>query len=107
MRNSFSRFQGENADANQVLVRSLGAVANKKGITTAQLSLAWVSALGPHIIPIPGSSKPERVRDNIATSDIKLTEEELAEISRVLKENPVNGSRYNDNVSKDVLHLWG
>ncbi|KZV73075.1 aldo/keto reductase [Peniophora sp. CONT] len=103
MRNRLARFQGENFNNNFKLVEALKKVAEKKGITAAQLCLAWVQSLGEHVIPIPGSSKASRVIDNIKTSDIEFTSEELAEIARVLEENPVSGSRYFDGVP----HLWG
>ncbi|KZV73064.1 aldo/keto reductase [Peniophora sp. CONT] len=102
-RNRHARFQGENLTNNFKLVEALKKVAEKKGITAAQLCLAWVQSLGERVIPIPGSSKASRVIDNINTSDIKLTSEELAEIARILEENPVSGRRYFDGVP----HLWG
>ncbi|KZV73108.1 aldo/keto reductase [Peniophora sp. CONT] len=107
MRNRFTRFQGENFNNNFRLVEALKNVAEKKGITPAQLCLAWVQSLGERVIPIPGSSKASRVIDNIKTSDIKFTSAELAKIDRILKEIPVSGGRYMDSVSNDVLHLWG
>ena len=79
----------------------------KKSITPAQLCLAWVQSLGERVVPIPGSSKASRVIDNINTSDITFTKEELAEIDTILKEIPVSGGRYVDSVPDHVLHLWG
>ncbi|KZV73077.1 aldo/keto reductase [Peniophora sp. CONT] len=103
MRTYLARFQGENFTNNFKLVEALKTVAVKKGITVAQLCLAWVQALGEHVVPIPGSSKASRVIDNIKTSDIKLTSEELSEIDRILAENPVSGGRYFDGAP----YLWG
>ena len=88
-------------------MEAIKPIAAKKGITPAQLCLAWVQSLGEHVIPIPGSSKASRVIDNISTSDITLTKEELAEIEKILEDYPVSGGRYFDNVPDNVLHLWG
>ena len=64
-----------------------------------------MQALGAHVIPIPGSSKASRVVDNIKTSEITLSSEDMAEIARVLEENPVSGGRYSD-VPASALNLW-
>ncbi|VDB99963.1 unnamed protein product [Peniophora sp. CBMAI 1063] len=105
-RGHLTRLQGEHLDNNLKLVEALKAVAAKKGITAAQLCLAWVAALGEHVIPLPGSSKASRVIDNIQTSDIKLTSDELAAIDRVLVEYPVSGARYWAG-HNEKLQLWG
>ncbi|VDC06825.1 unnamed protein product [Peniophora sp. CBMAI 1063] len=107
MRNRFSRFQGDNLNNNYKLVEALKKFAEKKGITAAQLCLAWVQSLGERVIPIPGSSKASRVIDNIKTSDITLSSEERAELDQILKDIPVSGGRYVDSVPDHVLHLWG
>ncbi|KZV71899.1 aldo/keto reductase [Peniophora sp. CONT] len=105
-RSHMTRFQSEHMDNNLKLVDALKAVAEKKGITASQLCLAWVQALGKHVIPIPGSTKASRVVDNIKTADIKLTDDEIAEIGRVLVEYPVSGGRYWET-HNDTLKLWG
>ncbi|VDB82814.1 unnamed protein product [Peniophora sp. CBMAI 1063] len=105
-RSHLTRLQSEHLDNNLKLVEALKAVAERKGITAAQLSLAWVQALGEHVIPIPGSSKASRVVDNIKTSDIKFSADELAEVNRVLADYPVSGQRYWDG-HNEKLQLWG
>lgn len=70
---------------NKKVIDTLTTLAAKKGITTAQLSLAWVFALGPRIVPIPGTSKATRVQENFAAVDVKFSEEELKEIDDALK----------------------
>ncbi|KZV71888.1 aldo/keto reductase [Peniophora sp. CONT] len=105
-RSQLIRLQSEHIDNNLKLVEALKAAAEKKGITAAQLCLAWVQALGERVIPIPGSSKASRVVDNIKTSEIKLTSEELSEINRILVEHPVSGERYWDG-HNEKLQLWG
>lgn len=80
-------------------------IAEKKGITNAQLSIAWVSSLGSNIVPIPGSSKPSRVTENLGAGKIVLTDEEKEEIDAVLKKHTVRGGRYFGGEDEKVL--WG
>lgn len=91
---------------NQKIVDALSAIAQKKGLSNAQLSLAWVSNLGPHVIPIPGSSKVHRVQENFAAVNIKLTEEEVDSIKAAVEDVGVKGGRYFD-MSKEQEHRWG
>ncbi|KAI0375028.1 aldo/keto reductase [Pilatotrama ljubarskyi] len=107
MRHRFTRFQEENFKHNMGIVEGVKAVAAKKGITPAQLSIAWVASRGPHVIPLPGSSNKKRTLENIAAGDVELTEADLAEIDEILAKNPVKGGRYNDDVDPNALHLWG
>ncbi|KIO25255.1 hypothetical protein M407DRAFT_210759 [Tulasnella calospora MUT 4182] len=106
IRRRLSRFKQEAMEHNQKIVDALAAVAGNKGITLAQLSLAWVSNLGPHIVPIPGSSKVHRIQENFAASTIKLTEDEVNSIKEVIKNIGVQGGRYFD-FSKEMEHRWG
>ncbi|CDO72842.1 hypothetical protein BN946_scf185002.g27 [Trametes cinnabarina] len=107
MRRHFSRFQEENFKHNMAIVEALKVVAAKKGITPAQLCIAWVASRGPHIIPLPGSSSKQRNLENIAAGNIELTAAELAEIDEILARHTVKGGRYRDDVDPSVLHLWG
>lgn len=91
---------------NQKIVDALTTAAQTKGITTAQFSLAWVSNLGPHIVPIPGSSKAHRIQENFAACNIKLTEEEVNSIKDVVADIGVQGGRYFGQ-SQEVEHRWG
>lgn len=91
---------------NQKIVDALATLARSKGITPAQLSLAWVSNLGPHIVPIPGSSKVHRIQENFAAGSIRLTEEEVNSIKGVVESIGVQGGRYFD-FSKEMEHRWG
>ncbi|KAG9044570.1 hypothetical protein FS837_007916 [Tulasnella sp. UAMH 9824] len=106
LRLRFARFQDEALAHNQKVVDALSAIAQKKGVTSAQLSLAWVSSLGPHIIPIPGSSKVHRVQENLAGGNIKLTEEEMENIKAAVEDVGVKGGRY-FGMSKEQEYLWG
>ncbi|KAI0044498.1 aldo/keto reductase, partial [Auriscalpium vulgare] len=101
----FSRFKDENWKQNEAIVEALQAVAAKKGVTPAQLSIAWVSARGPHVIPLPGSSNAKRTLENLAGGDITLSEADLAEIDAALGQHTVKGGRYVDEIEQH-LHLW-
>jgi len=90
----FSRFQRDNFNHNLTLVSALETVAADKGITAAQLCIAWVASLGPKIIPIPGSSNAQRTLENCAAANIELTAEDLAKISHAMTINTVRGTRY-------------
>ncbi|KAI0046056.1 aldo/keto reductase [Auriscalpium vulgare] len=106
MRLGFTRFKPENWKHNEAIVDAMTAVAAKKGITPAQLSIAWVAARGAHVIPMPGSSNAKRTLENIAGGNITLSEAELAEIDAVLAQNTVKGGRYIDEMEPH-MHLWG
>ena len=93
-RGSFPRFSPENRKANRVLVDAIAAFAKQKNATPAQIALAWLLAQKPWIVPIPGTTKLERVEENIAATALKLTPDDLREIDSILSKNPVQGSRY-------------
>ncbi|KAI0636841.1 aldo/keto reductase [Trametes polyzona] len=107
MRRGLSRFQEENFKHNMAIVDGVKAIAERKNITPAQLSIAWVASRGDHVIPLPGSSNKKRTLENIAGGDVVLTEAELAEIDEILSKHPVRGGRYTDNAPPEVLRLWG
>ncbi|KAG9085992.1 hypothetical protein FRC07_013233 [Ceratobasidium sp. 392] len=86
---------------NTNIVIALTEIATKKGITPAQLCLAWVSSLGPYVVPIPGSSRADRTLENMAAASIGLSDAELEEIKSALERNPVSGERY----SKEEMGL--
>ncbi|KAF8467029.1 NADP-dependent oxidoreductase domain-containing protein [Russula ochroleuca] len=67
---------------------TLSKIANRIGITLAQLSIAWVGSLGDHVIPLPGSSKLERTLENLRAGDVKLAAEDLEDIAQLLKKHP-------------------
>jgi aryl-alcohol dehydrogenase-like predicted oxidoreductase len=86
------RFQGENWESNQRIVAKVDQIAGEKGITPAQLALAWVLAQGQDIAPIPGTKRRKYLEENAAAVDVKLTEDDLARIEEELPE--VSGDRY-------------
>ncbi|MBC7691902.1 MAG: aldo/keto reductase [Methylotenera sp.] len=90
------RFQGENFYRNLELVHLLEGLAREKGVTAAQLALAWVIAQGDDIIPIPGTKKRYRLEENIQAVEVRLTSEELARIARIAPKGTTAGARYPD-----------
>lgn len=88
------RFMGENFQKNLDLVTAVGAIAADKGVTAAQLALAWVLAQGEHLVPIPGTRRISTLEDNAAAADIVLTAEDLARIEAVFPKDAAAGDRY-------------
>jgi aryl-alcohol dehydrogenase-like predicted oxidoreductase len=93
-RNNLPRFTPQNRNANQTLVERITAIATTKHATPAQIALAWLIAQKPWIVPIPGTTKAERMRENVAAAAIELTPEELHHIDEVLARIDVQGDRY-------------
>ena len=93
-RNLLPRFTPQNRNANQALVERITAIATTKNATQAQIALAWLMAQKPWIVPIPGTTKAQRLRENSAAAAIELTREELHHIDDVLARTNVQGDRY-------------
>jgi aryl-alcohol dehydrogenase-like predicted oxidoreductase len=93
-RRSGPRFTGENLEANHALAAKVREIADEKGITPAQLALAWVLARGDDLVPIPGTKRRTYLEQNAGSVDVKLTEEELTRIDAELP-NPA-GERYDE-----------
>ena len=88
------RFQGENFEKNLELVEELEVLAANKGATPAQLALAWLLTRGKHVVPIPGSRRIERLEENAAATDIKLTENDLHRLELIAPVGAAVGTRY-------------
>lgn len=88
------RFQGENLDRNLGLVDALRAVAEARGVTVAQLAIAWVSAQGADIIPIIGARRRDRLAEALGACEVKLTAGDLAAIERAVPKGAAAGERY-------------
>ncbi|MBD2523269.1 aldo/keto reductase [Nostoc sp. FACHB-133] len=95
-RRNAPRFQGENFDKNLKLVEQVKAIATEKGVTASQLALAWLLAQGEDIVPIPGTKRRTYLEENIAATDITLTEEELNRLEAVAPKGVAAGERYPD-----------
>jgi aryl-alcohol dehydrogenase-like predicted oxidoreductase len=93
-RNIVPRFTAENRKANQALIDLLGKIAEERNATHAQISLAWLLAQRSWIVPIPGTTKLHRLKENIGAAEFTLTSDELNKINSILKEIKVSGDRY-------------
>ncbi|WJR68431.1 aldo/keto reductase [Neorhizobium sp. CSC1952] len=93
-RRSLPRFSAENMAANASLVKLLEDMATEKGVTTAQLALAWVLAQGDFIVPIPGARKIPHLEQNVAATEITLSAEELKTLGDLLAPEKFSGARY-------------
>jgi aryl-alcohol dehydrogenase-like predicted oxidoreductase len=99
-RNSLPRFTVEARKANQALVDLLGQVAQRKGATPAQVALAWLLAQKPWIVPIPGTTRLERLEENIGAAALELTPEDLAGIDQAASKITVQGARYPESLAR-------
>ena len=95
---SVPRFEEENLKRNERLRAALLKLASAKGLTLAQLALAWVMAQGQDVIPIPGTKRVKYLEENAAASQVALTAEDLAAVDTALAANPPIGERYSPEV---------
>ncbi|RXG28375.1 aldo/keto reductase [Leeuwenhoekiella marinoflava] len=101
-RNIIPRFSEENIKANMVLVDALSEIAQQKNITTAQLALSWLLAQKPWIAPIPATTKLHRLEENIASTTIVLTNDELERINTTVNGITLVGNRYPEFLEKQI-----
>jgi aryl-alcohol dehydrogenase-like predicted oxidoreductase len=101
-RSTLPRFTPEARKANQALVDLIGAIAERKKATPAQIALAWVLAQKPWIVPIPGTTKPHRLDENIGALAVELTPEDLREIESAASKITIQGERYPEKLMKTV-----
>ena len=104
MRKNFPRFQGENFDANRQLLDGLTEVAAEVGATPGQVSLAWLVAKGPHVVPIPGTKRVSRIEENAAAGDLVLSAAHVAALDALFDPANVAGERYPDAMFKTIQH---
>jgi aryl-alcohol dehydrogenase-like predicted oxidoreductase len=97
-RNIVPRFSEAARKANQALVDRLGEIARQKGATPAQIALAWLLAQKPWIVPIPGTTKLNRLEENIGAADVVLTSDDLRQIQDAVAEVAVQGARYPEHL---------
>jgi len=93
-RRTLPRLQGENFDRNRQLAASLEGVAARAGATPAQVALAWLLARGPDIVPIFGTTRRARLRENLGALELRLAAAELQELAQVFTPGTVAGERY-------------
>ncbi|MFB6456644.1 aldo/keto reductase [Chitinophaga sp. Hz27] len=99
-RNTLPRFSEENRKANQVFVDFLKSTAANKGVTPAQIALAWLLAQKPWIVPIPGTTKLSRLHENIAAVNLELSVADLASIDAAAAKIAIAGARYPESMQK-------
>jgi len=97
-RNIVPRFTPEARKANQVLVDLLRTIGERKNATPAQIALAWLLAQKPWIVPIPGTTKPERLEENIGAVAVELTPDDLRDIETAASQIAVQGARYPEHL---------
>jgi aryl-alcohol dehydrogenase-like predicted oxidoreductase len=101
-RNVVPRFSEENRKANAGLVEVLGRIADGKGVTRAQIAIAWLLAQKPWIAPIPGTTKLHRLQENVGASAVELSADELSAIEAALRQITVVGERYPAHIQQRV-----
>jgi aryl-alcohol dehydrogenase-like predicted oxidoreductase len=99
-RSTLPRFTPEALKANQGLIDLLGRIAKRQHATPAQIALAWLLAQKPWIAPIPGTTKPSRLEENIGAGSIQLTDEDLRDIDAAASTIKVEGARYPERLEK-------
>jgi aryl-alcohol dehydrogenase-like predicted oxidoreductase len=99
-RSILPRFTSEALQANEVLIQLLQKVAERKGATMAQIALAWLLAQKTWIVPIPGTTKLNRLEENLNSANIKLTSEELDDINSATSKITLMGDRYPEELEK-------
>jgi aryl-alcohol dehydrogenase-like predicted oxidoreductase len=101
-RNNLPRFMPEARKANKALVDLLGSLAARKHVTPAQLALAWILARKPWIVPIPGTTKLQRLEENIGAAAVELTPDDLRGIDGAAAQIDVQGARYPEHLARTV-----
>ena len=94
-RNSVPRFDAENRPTNQAIVEAVKRIAAEKHVTPAQIALAWILAQSPSYVPIPGTTKLNRLEENIGAATVELSVAELKDIQNAVSAIELKGARYN------------
>ncbi len=102
IRKSMPRFAADNYAANLKLLPPYKALAQEAGCTPAQLALAWLLHKAPHIVPIPGTTSVEHLREDLAAVDVKLSPEVVAKVEALINQQTVHGNRYSDQSRGEV-----
>ena len=98
-RHTVPRFQGDNFERNLALVDEVRAIAERRGVSPGQLALAWLLTRGDDIVPIPGTSRPERLDENVGAALVELAGDDLERLDTVFAARAIHGDRYSeDNV---------
>ena len=101
-RSTVPRLSEDNRKANQVLINLIGKIANEKNATNAQIALAWLLAQKPWIVPIPGTTKLHRLKENLGAANLLLDSADLKSIGDALSNIQVQGARYSEGAQKMI-----
>ncbi len=101
-RRTSPRFQGENFDRNMELVERVRGIADERGVTAGQLALAWVLSRGSDVVPIPGTTRTERLEENVGAADVHLSDEDLARIDEIAPAGAAAGERYPEQAMRHI-----
>jgi len=99
-RNILPRFNADNRKANQVMVDLLQQIGQRKKATPAQIALAWLLAQKPWIVPIPGTTKLDRLEENIGAATVELSDSDLHDINTAASQITVQGARYPEQIER-------
>jgi aryl-alcohol dehydrogenase-like predicted oxidoreductase len=99
-RSTLPRFTPEALKTNQALIELLGTIAKRKNATPAQIALAWLLAQKPWIVPIPGTTKLNRLEENIGAAEIEMTPRDLRDVDAAASKIKVEGTRYPERLEK-------
>jgi aryl-alcohol dehydrogenase-like predicted oxidoreductase len=101
-RKGVPRFSEENRKANAGLIQALGKIATDRGVTSAQIALSWLLAQKPWIVPIPGTTKLHRLKENVGAASVNLSADDLGAIDAALNQIKIAGDRYPAHLQKAV-----
>jgi len=101
-RNTLPRFTPEARKANQALIDLVAKIAERKKATPAQIALGWLLAQKPWIVPIPGTTKLERLEENIGAASVELTADDLREIDEASSQITIEGARYPEKLERST-----
>ncbi len=101
-RNTLPRFSEESRRANQGLADRVAEVARAKKVTPAQIALAWILAQKPWIVPIPGTTRPDRLQENVAAASVSLSAGDLRDLEQAIAAIPVQGNRYGEQAQRTI-----
>jgi len=102
IRRSMPRFTPEHHAANLKLLAPYEAIARDVGCSPAQLALAWLLHKGENILPIPGTTREDHLRDNLGAADVKLDAATMAKLEALINQQTVSGNRYNEQANREV-----
>ena len=105
VRRVITRFNKDNVEKNQPLIDYLFKIAKEKGVTPAQISLAWMLRKSPCVVPIPGMRKDERLVENFGAADVELSDEEFNNIEEELKKITIYGNRTDEDIINGLNSL--